>query len=168
MAWPQHNINVVGIKRTTINHYRTMLLRPDDEPRKRGGAPQARIMTRFGGRPAASITTREIARWLQELDADPLLSARSVNQHRQLLLGIYDYACRADTFALAEDPVAGTEKRREVDAAEIVTYTPAEVEAIAAAAHQGAHGDSKLALGDGELATRRREDEQDACLILVA
>ena len=40
--------------------------------------------------------------------------------------------------------------------------------AIAAAAQEGAHRDSKLALGDGELATRRREDEQDACLILVA
>lgn len=167
-AWLQHRISVVGIKRTTLNHYRAMLLRPDAAPRKRGRAPRARIMSRFGGRPAASITTREIARWLQELDADPLLSARSVNQHRQLLLSIYAYACRADTFALTENPVAGTEKRREADAAEIVTYTPAEVEAIAAAAQEGTHRDSKLALGDGELATRRREDEQDACLILVA
>lgn len=167
-AWLQHHVSVVGIKRTTLNHYRAMLLRPEDAPRKRGRAPRARIMGRFGGRPAASITTHEVADWLRELDADALLSARSVNQHRQLLLSIYGHACRADTFALAENPVAGTEKRREADAAEIVTYTPAEVEAIAAAAEAGAHRDSKLALGADELATRRREDEQDASLILVA
>lgn len=167
-AWLQHRVSVAGIKRTTLNHYRTMLLRPDQAPKKRGRQPRARIMARFGGRPAVSIGTREIGAWLQELDRDPLLSPRSVNQHRQLLCSIYGYACREDTFGLAENPAARTEKRRESDPSEIVTYTPAEVEAIAAAARMGAHRDSKLKLSAAELETRRLEDDQDACLILVA
>lgn len=167
-AWLRHRVSVVGIKRSTINHYRTMLLRPDETPKKRGRPPRARIMAHFGGRPAASITTREIAAWLQELERDPLLSPRSVNQHRQLLCSIYSYACREDTFDLADNPAARTEKRRESDPAEIVTYTPAQVEAIAAAARTGAHRDSKLKLSASETEARRREDDQDACLILVA
>lgn len=167
-AWLAHRVSVMGIKRTTLNHYRTMLLRPDEAPRKRGRAPRARIMSRFGGRPAASITTRDVARWLTELDGDPLLSARSVNQHRQVMYSIYGYACREDTFGLAENPVARTEKRREGDPAEIVTYTPAEVEAIARAAQEGAHRENRLKLTDAEIETRAQEDAQDACLILVA
>ncbi len=57
-AWLAHRVSVVGIKRSTLNHYRTMLLRPEETPKKRGRAPRARIMSRFGGRPAAAITTR--------------------------------------------------------------------------------------------------------------
>jgi integrase len=167
-AWLAHRVNVMSIKRTTLNHYRTMLLRPDEAPRKRGRAPRARIMSCFGGRPAASITTRDVARWLAELDGDPLLSARSVNQHRQVIYSIYGYACREDTFGLAENPVARTEKRREGDPAEIVTYTPAEIEAIARAAQEGAHRENGLKLTGAEIESRAQEDAQDACLILVA
>lgn len=167
-AWLAHRVSVVGIKRSTLNHYRTMLLRPEETPKKRGRAPRARIMSRFGGRPAAAITTRDVARWLHELDGDPLLSARSVNQHRQVLYSIYRYACRDDTFGLTENPAAKTEKRREADPAEIVTYTPAEVEAIARAAQAGAHRENRLRLTPAEIETRGQEDEQDACLILVA
>jgi integrase len=167
-GWLRHRISIIRIKRTTLNHYRAMLLSPDQEPKKRGRAPRARIMARFGGRPAASITTREIAAWLQELDRDPLLSPRSVNQHRQLLCSIYSYACREDTFGLPDNPATRTEKRRESDPAEIVTYTPAEVEAITVAARTGAHRYNKLELSETEIETRCLEDEQDACLILVA
>jgi site-specific recombinase XerD len=107
-------------------------------------------MSAFGGRPAASITTREVSRWLNELDRDPELSARSVNKHRTVLHGIYGYACRENTFGLAKNPVARTEKRRESDPAEIVTYTPAEVEAIARAAAAGPHRNNRLRLSDDE------------------
>jgi integrase len=167
-AWLTHRIAVVGIKRTTRNDYETMLLRPGDRPKKRGRAPRARLMSKFGGRPAASITTREVARWLNELDRDPELSARSVNKHRMVLHGIYRYACREDTFGLADNPAARTEKRREADPAEIITYTPAEVEVIARAATDGPHRDNHLRLSDDELALRKLEDEQDACMVLVA
>ena len=40
---------------------------------------------------------------------------------------------------MPDNPVAGTEKRREADPAEIVTYTPSEVLVIAEAARRGAH-----------------------------
>jgi integrase len=167
-AWLAHRIAVVGIKRTTRNDYETMLLQPGDRPKKRGRAPRARLMSKFGGRPAASITTREIARWLNELDRDPELSARSVNKHRMVLNSIYRYACREDTFGLADNPAAMTEKRREADPAEIITYTPAEVEAIARAASRGAHRDNRLRLSDEEIAVRKLEDDQDAYIVLVA
>jgi integrase len=167
-AWLAHRIAVVGIKRTTRNDYETMLLRPGDRPKKRGRAPRARLMSKFGGRPAASITTREIARWLNELDRDPELSARSVNKHRMVLNSIYRYACREDTFGLADNPATRTEKRREADPAEIITYTPAEVEAVARAASGGAHRDNRLRLSDEEIAVRKLEDDQDACVVLVA
>jgi hypothetical protein len=61
-------------------------------------------MSRFGGRPAAAITTRDVARWQHELDGDPLLSARSVNRHRQVLYSIYRYACRDDTLGSPRTP----------------------------------------------------------------
>ncbi|MFZ1926239.1 MAG: hypothetical protein WAU42_08870 [Solirubrobacteraceae bacterium] len=101
-AWLAHRISVVGIKRTTRNDYETMLLRPGDRPKKRGRTPRARLMAKFGGRSAASITTREIARWLHELDRDPELSARSVKQapdgaQQHLLLCLprrHVWACR--------------------------------------------------------------------------
>lgn len=167
-AWLAHRISVVGIKRTTRNDYETMLLRPGDRPKKRGRAPRARLMAKFGGRSAASITTREIARWLHELDRDPELSARSVNKHRMVLNSIYSYACREDTFGLVDNPAARTEKRREADPAEIITYTPAEVEAIARAANSGPHRDNRLRLSAEELAVRKLEDEQDSCVVIVA
>jgi integrase len=167
--WLLHRITVGGIKRTTQLNYEAMLRRPDAPAKKRGRAPAARLMAKWGGREAASITTREVARWLTELDRDPALTPRAVNLYRQVMLSIYVHACREDTFGLAFNPVAGTEKRREPDPKEIITYTAAEVEAIARAAAAGAHRDvSRVRLGDEELDARRLEDEQDACLILVA
>ena len=168
-AWLLHRITVGGIKHTTQIHYEAMLRRPGDPPKKRGREPTARLMSKWGGRDAASITTREVARWLVELDRDPALTARSVNLHRQVMGSIYKYACRDDTYGLAYNPAAGTEKRREPDPAEIITYTPADVEAIVRAAADGAHRDAvRIQMGPDELEARRLEDEQDACVILVA
>ena len=168
-AWLLHRVTVGGIKHSTQIHYEAMLRRPDDPPKKRGRQPIARLMSKWGGRDAASITTREVARWLVELDRDPALTARSVNLHRQVMGSIYKYACRDDTYGLPYNPAAGTEKRREPDPAEIITYTPADVEAIVRAAAAGAHRDAvRIAMGPDELEARRLEDEQDACIILVA
>lgn len=116
-----------------------MLRQPGEVRRKRGRAGKARIMSVFGGRTAASITTREVSRWLTQLDRDPELSSRAVNAHRAVMHGVFAFGGRADTFALPLNPVVGTEKRREPDPAEIVTYTPSEVLAIAEAARRGAH-----------------------------
>ena len=82
---------------------------------------------------------------------------------------VFAFGCREDTFALPDNPVAGTEKRRETDPAEIVTYTPFEVLVIAEEARLGAHRNlTRLEVGAEEQRVRQREDEQDACLILVA
>ena len=168
-AWLAHRRIVGGCKRTTLTGYAALLRQPDAAPRKRGRAPVARIMSAFGGRTAASITKREVSRWLAELDRDPALSPRAVNLHRGVLHAVFAFGCRDDTFGLPVNPVAGTEKRREPDPAEIVTYTPAEVMAIAGAARAGAHREmTRMRVGDVEQDVRRSEDEQDAVLIIVA
>lgn len=167
--WLAHRVSVGGIKNTTLNDYRSMLRYADEQPKPRGRKPVARVMTRFGGRPAASITRLDVTRWLKELDGDPALSARSVNKHRGVVHAIFEYGRRPDTFGLAENPVVGSEKRREADMAEILTYTPEEVLAIAQAAREGAHRDPRRpAVTGAEIDARRLEDEQDAVLFLVA
>ena len=77
---------------------------PGDAPRKRGRAPVARIMSAFGSRTAASITKREVSRWLAELDRDPALSARAVNLHRSVVHSVFAFGCRDDTFGLPMKP----------------------------------------------------------------
>lgn len=168
-AWLEHRRTVGGCKRTTLKDYGAMLRQPGDAPRKRGRPPVARIMSAFGGKAAVSITKREVSRWLSELDREPALSARAVNKHRAVMYSVFAFGCRDDTFGLPENPVAGIEKRREVDPAEIVTYTPSEVLAIAEAARQGAHRELvRMQVGADEQEVRRVEDDQDACLIVVA
>jgi integrase len=82
---------------------------------------------------------------------------------------VFAFGWRGDTFALPDNPVAGTEKGREADPAEIVTYTLSEVLAIAEAAPRGAHRHlTRMEVGEEEQRVRQREDEQDGCLILVA
>ena len=168
-AWLDHRRTVGGCKRTTLKDYGAMLRQPGDAPRKRGRAPAARLMTAFGGRTAASITRREVSRWLAELDRDQALSARAVNKHRAVMYSVFVFGCRDDTYGLPVNPVVGTEKRREPDPAEIITYTPSEVIAIAEAARRGAHRELiRMRVGEGEQEVRRLEDDQDACLIIVA
>jgi integrase len=168
-AWLEHRRTVGGCKRTTLTGYAALLRQPDAAPRKRGRAPVARIMSAFGGRTAASITIREVSRWLSELDRDPALSARAVNLHRGVMHSVFAFGCRDDAFGLPLNPVAGTEKRREPDPAEIVTYTPTEVLAIAEAARAGAHRELiRMRVGIEEQDVRQLEDAQDAALIIVA
>jgi integrase len=168
-AWLDHARTVRGIKPSTLADYTAALRQPDYQPKRRGHKPVARIMAAFGGRPIDSITSTDISRWLTKLDRDPVLSARTVNKYRQILHAIFKHACRADTFALAANPVAATEKRREADLAEIVTYSPAEVFAIARALSNGEHRDPRRpALSDEEIAVRQADDEQDAALVILA
>jgi hypothetical protein len=77
---------------------------------------------------------------------------------------VFAFGCRDDTFGLPMNPIVGTEKRREPDPAEIVTYTPSEVIAIAEAARCGAHRELiRRQVGEGEQELRRLEDDQNAC-----
>ncbi len=126
-------------------------------------------MREFDHRPLTAITSSDVARFLARLDAEPSMGPRTVNKHRQVLASVFAHAMRVDTFGLAVNPVAATDKRREPDDRPIEFYEPEEVIALAAAARDGHHRDPRRpAVTPEEVAERRRADEQDATLFLVA
>ena len=168
-TWLHHLEHVEGCKPSTLADYRYMLAPVETLPRKRGRAPAARIMRAFGHRPLASITSADVGRFLARLDTEPEMGPRTVNKHRQVLCSVFEHATRADTFHLAVNPARGTDKRREPDAQPIDFYEPEEVLALARAAREGLHRDPRRpAVTTEELAERRRADEQDAALYVVA
>jgi integrase len=89
-----------------------------------------RIIGAFGDRPAAEVTTTEVSGFLRSRDREGLKPG-NVNKHRQVLAAMFTYACRADTYALPVNPVAGTDKRREDPPAALDYYEVEEVEALA-------------------------------------
>ena len=168
-AWLHHLEHVKGVKPSTLLDHRYYLAPADTPARKRGKAPAARIMKKFGHRPVASIGKVEIAHFLSRLDTEPRITPRTVNKHRQILHSVFEYAMREETFALPANPVRGVDKRREPDATPIDFYEAEEVFALARAAELGAHRDpSRPAVTPAEVDERRRADEQDAALFLVA
>ena len=106
--WAEHTKR---LKPATLRNYDAMLSQPGARPRH-GGPRFARIMRAFGDRRIAEITAADVERFLRRLDREGL-AARNVNSHRQALANVFEYACRADTFALPSNPVRGVEKRRE-------------------------------------------------------
>jgi len=150
-----------------------LLLREPGEPHKRGsGCAPGRLMRRFGDRPHDEITTREVAEFLRELDAE--LTPRNVNAHRAVLHAIFAYALKPDTYALAANPVSGTDKRREPPPAPLDHYEVHEVEALARACERGEHRAKApnykgrlVELSDNERAARAAEDQKDADLFRV-
>ena len=67
-------------------------------------------MRTFGDRLIASITSAEIERFLRRLDREGL-TGRNVNVHRQVLPNVFEYATRADTFALPLSRASGAPSR---------------------------------------------------------
>lgn len=128
-AWLVERKAVAGWKPTTERNYRAMLTLPDAEPRKRGGAPRARLMREFGDREIAAITGEEIRRFLRSLDADETITPRTVNAYRTVLSMIFGHA--VDEGWCDHNPVAATAKRRERDPAELVVYTLEQIMLIA-------------------------------------
>jgi integrase len=129
-------------------------------------------MGRFGDRPHDEITTREVADFLRELDAD--LTPRNINVHRAVLHAIFAYATKPDTHALAANPVSGTDKRREPPPAPLDHYEVDEVEALARACERGDqrrkapnYKGRAVTLSEEERAARASEDRQDADLFRV-
>ena len=140
----------------------TYLLREPGVAYRRGSRTSAgRIMRALGDRPAEEVTTAEVSRFLRGLDRDGL-SARNVNKHRQVLVALFTYGCRADTLELAMNPAAGTDKRREAAPAALDYYEVEEVEALARACEAGQQRNAPPAIGEAEQAARTREDHQDA------
>ena len=88
-------------------------------------------MHRFGARPVSQIRDVDVRTFLRELDAEPNLSPRSVNAHRNLLSMIFAYS--VERGWCTHDPVSKIPKRREADPAELVVYSPEQIQAIARA-----------------------------------
>ena len=167
-AWLHHLEHIQGAKPSTLSDYRYMLRAPRARPRKRGSAPQGRIMRAFGTRPLDQITAIDVKRWLAELD-EAGISARTINKHRQLVASVFEFGIADGEYGVAENPVRATAKRREPDPKPIDTYSPEEVLALARAAREGRHRNPhRPAVSDAERADRAREDEQDAALFIVA
>jgi integrase len=128
-------------------------------------------MRAFGSRPLTEITTTEARRFLAMLDHEEV-AARTVNVHRETLHAIFQFARREDSFGLAKNPITATSKRPEDGAGEIETFEPAEILAVAAAARAGLHRRAskfeKARFSEETERERRRINEQDASLFMVA
>lgn len=165
--WLEYLERVKGAKPSTLTDYRSILAEPGVRHRRGAGTTHGRLMAAFGDRPIREVDVREVDRFLRELDRAGL-SPRNVNKHRQTLSAIFNYARRPTTYALAANPVEGTDKRREAPPVALDFYEPEEVEALARAAAAGRHRGPKPAdLPGDERAARAGEDAQDAELFRV-
>lgn len=159
---------VKGAKPSTLRDHRYLLAEPTVGHRRGKGVHAGVIMGAFGDRPAVDVTTSDVNRLLDEVAARGA-SSRTVNKHRQLICAIYNYARSAATFNLDHNPATDADRRPEPEAAQLDYYSPAEVEALAAALARGAHRDLEApAVDPGEVEARSREDMQDADLVRVA
>jgi integrase len=168
--WLHHVEHVDGIKPSTLITYGYMLRPPGASARKRGRRKAGgRVLAEFGGQPIATITTAQVERWLARLDQEPI-SKRTINIHRQLVCSILGHAaCRPDQYGIETNVARATSKRREPDPVVLDFYEPEEVAALARAARAGAHRDpSRPAISEAEREERRRADDQDAALFIVA
>lgn len=163
LDWQEH---VKGTRPSSLRDIRSILAEPGAAHRRGRRACRGRIMAALGSRPAAEVTTREVGRLLRSLDDDNL-SPRTVNKHRAVMVAIYNYAMREDTFGLLRNPAAGTDKRREPPAAALDFYEPDEIELLARAAAAGEHRIPVDGLGPDEIACRCAEDAQDAELFRI-
>lgn len=107
-VWLEHLEFEKRAKPSTLAGNRSLLAKLETgDKRRRGG----RIMRALAGRTLVSISTQDIQRFLAKIDREPI-SPRTVNIHRQVLHSIFEHARRADTFALRQNPVAGTQASR--------------------------------------------------------
>ncbi|MDO8185975.1 tyrosine-type recombinase/integrase [Conexibacter sp. JD483] len=146
------------------------LLREPGAPHKRGaGVSPGRIMARFGDVPPAAVTTRDVSRFLRELDRSGI-APKTVNKYRELLHAIFNYAMRSDTYGdlLRRNPVTETDKRRQPPPAPLDHYERDEIEALVRVCEQGRHRAPRHYRGrpvvesPDEQAAQAAEDRQDA------
>src|SRR5947209_2714801 len=166
-AWRDHAEHTKRLKPASLRNYDAMLSPTGERPRH-GGQRVARIMRAFGDRRIAEITTADIERFLRGLDRAGL-AARNVNSHRQALANVFEYATRADTFALVANPVRGAEKRREDYSKPPETFNAEQILTLARAARDGRHvsGGRRWASRERDV-EQERANAQDAVLYTVA
>lgn len=154
---------VKGAKPSTLEDY-GFLLREPGHPFKRGNrVSEGRIMKAFGARDLREVTAREVEAFLSSLE-DAGLKPRNVNKHRQVLCAVWEYACRADTYALPVNVAAQTDKRREPLPAALDFYEPHEVELLASVLASGEWRTDRPDLSIEERQARAAEDARDADL----
>jgi len=166
-AWREYAEHTKRLKPATLRNYDSILSPAGPRPRH-GGERLARVMRTFGDRRLTEITTAEIERFLRSLDRAGL-AGRNVNSHRQALANVFEYGCRADTFALASNPVRGVEKRREDYTKPPDTFTAEQVLALARASREGRHvnGGRRWASKEKDV-QQELANKQDAALYTVA
>lgn len=154
-------------KPSTLRDHRAALAVPGE--RKRGSDERsARIMRRFAGREAKSITPDEFAAFLDSLVVEGL-APRTVNKYREILHAMYEFGKRPGTFGLTRNPVSETEKQRTDGPSRVETFTLDELEKIAEAARQGLHHDRPEGnYGPAVLEEWQRCNDQDAAIFLFA
>src|ERR1039457_800938 len=157
-----------GAKPSTLIDYGWMVAEPGQPHRRGTGRAPGLLMGALGDHPIATMTTRDVATFLRSLDEGEA-KPRTINRYRQLISAAFNYAMREDTYGLATNPATATSKRREPPPAGLDFYEPDELEILAQGAERGLHRNAgTAAIGDEELATRRREDHQDAELYRIA
>jgi integrase len=157
-----------GAKPSTLIDYGWMVAEPGQPHRRGTGRSPGLLMGALGDHPIAKMTTRDVATFLRSLDEGEA-KPRTINRYRQLISAAFNYAMREDTYGLATNPATATSKRREPPPAVLDFYEPDELEILAQGAERGLHRNAgTAAIGDEELATRRREDHQDAELYRIA
>lgn len=167
-AWWRHRRDVKRIKPSTLRDYRLML--------------DARVLSRWGDWPLASIEAKHLIAWRDELaDAEneegaPLLSPRTVNKHMIVVGSILRFACRPTSvggFGLERNPAEHVERLSEPPPEELDYYEPHEVLAIARALREGRHRSNRTPAGGEfcrpqEIKARAVEDLRDAAAIVTA
>jgi integrase len=166
-AWRDYAEHTKRLKPASLRNYDAMLSPTGERPRH-GGQRVARIMRTFGDRRIAEITTADIERFLRGLDRAGL-TARNVNSHRQALANVFEYATRADAFALVANPVRGAEKRREDYSKPPETFHAEQILTLARAARDGRHVNRGRRWASAERdVEQERANAQDAVLYTVA
>jgi integrase len=182
LRWVQE---VKDVKPSTLSGYRYLLVEPGTQHRRGDGRADGFIMAALGDKPVASISTRDVENVLRVVAAPrekrvlddagkPKLvatraAARTVNQYRQLMCAIFNYAMRPSTYGLQSNPAKFADRRREPERGPLAFYTPEQIEALARAISDGAHRDPDAPeVGDEAQAARAMDDARDGDLVRVA
>jgi hypothetical protein len=132
---------VKGAKPATLRDRESVLAEPGAPYRRGDGTINGHVIAALGDRSASKVTTREINELLASISATGV-SSSTVNKYRAVIVSIFNYGARADTFGLRANPAVATDKRREPDRVPLVYYSPEEIEALARALSDGVHRES--------------------------